>query len=85
MTSKRKKELDKIIDEEQLNVDATYKFIEKSFDQGKIETNGTEVSNILPPMNMFSKDKSREVKKKNVIDKLLKFFDKFFSISNNKF
>ena len=85
MTSKRKEELDKIIDEEQLNADATYKFIEKSFDQDKIETNGTEVSNILPPMNMFPKDKSREVKKKNVIDKLLEFFDKFFSISNNKF
>ena len=85
MNSKKKEELDKIINEENLNKEETYKFIKKSFEQGKVETNGTEVYEILPPMNMFTPTNDRQEKKNKVIDKLLEFFDKFFSISSNKF
>ena len=59
--------------------------IQRSFEQGRVETNGTEVSTILPPMSMFTPNNDRQEKKNKVIDKLLEFFDKFFSISNNKF
>lgn len=83
MNSKKKEELDKIIKEENLNREETYRFIRKSFEQGKVETNGTEVSEILPPMNMFTPTNDRQEKKNKVIDKLLEFFDKFFSITNN--
>ena len=44
MNSKKKEELDKIIGEENLNKEKTYNFIQRSFEQGKVETNGTEVS-----------------------------------------
>ena len=84
MNSKKKEELDKIIDEENLNKNETYKFIKRSFEQGKVETNGTEISDILPPMNMFSPTNDRQEKKNKVIDKLLEFFNKFFNISSNK-
>ena len=84
MNSKKKEELDKIITEENLNTKETYNFIQKSFEQGRVETNGTDVSTILPPMNMFTPTNDRQEKKNKVIDKLLEFFDKFFSISNNK-
>lgn len=85
MNSKKKEELDKIIDEENLNKEETYNFIQRSFEQGRVETNGAEVSTILPPMSMFTPNNDRQEKKNKVIDKLLEFFDKFFSISNNKF
>lgn len=84
MNSKKKEELDKIIQEENLSPEETYTFVKNSFEQGRVETNGTEVSSLLPPMNMFSKDNDRQIKKNRVIDKLLEFFDKFFSISGNK-
>ena len=84
MNSKKKEELDKIIDEEDLNKEQTYNFIQRSFEQGKVETNGMEVSNILPPMNMFTPTNDRQEKKNKVLDKLIEFFDKFFSISSNK-
>ena len=84
MNSKKKEELDKIISDEGLNKEETYNFIQRSFEQGRVETNGTEVSNILPPMNMFTPTNDRQEKKNKVIDKLLEFFDKFFSISSNK-
>ena len=85
MNSKKKEELDKIIAEENLNKEETYSFIQRSFEQGRVETNGTEVSTILPPMSMFTPTNDRQEKKNKVIDKLVEFFDKFFSISNNKF
>ena len=85
MDSKKKEELDKIIDEENLNKEETYNFVQKSFEQGRVETNGTEVSSILPPMNMFTPTNDRQEKKNNVIDKLLGFFNKFFNISSSKF
>ena len=74
MNSKKKEETEE-----------TYNFIQRSFEQGRVETNGTEVSTILPPMSMFTPNNDRQEKKNKVIDKLLEFFDKFFSISNNKF
>ena len=83
MNSKKKEELDKIINEENLNKEETYKFVKKSFEQGKVETNGTDVSDILPPMDMFTPTNDRQERKNKVIDKLLEFFDKFFSITNN--
>ena len=85
MNSKKKEELDKIIAEENLNKEETYNYIQRSFEQGRVETNGTEISAILPPMSMFSPTNDRQEKKNKVIDKLLEFFDKFFSISSNNF
>ena len=84
MSKKKKEELDKIIADENLNIDETYKFIKKSFEQGRVETNGTEISTMLPPMSMFSKDNNRQIKKNAVIDKILDFFNKFFDITNNR-
>ena len=74
-----------IVKRKNLNKEETYRFIHSSFEQGRVETNGTEVSSILPPMSMFTPNNDRQEKKNKVIDKLLEFFDKFFSISNNKF
>ena len=85
MNSKKKEELDKIIAEENLNKKETYNFIQRAFEQGRVETNGTEVTDILPPMNMFTPTNDRQEKKNKVIDKLLEFFDKFFSLSNKNF
>ncbi len=83
--TKKKEELDKIIEEEGLKSDETYEFIRKAFDRGSIEENGTDIVNILPQMYRFSAANDRAKKKNNVINKLLEFFDKFFSISNDKF
>ncbi len=60
MNIKKKEELDIIIEEENLNKDQTYNFVRKSFEHGKVDTNSTEISAILPPMPMFSKDNNRQ-------------------------
>ena len=81
MNSKKKEELDEIIFDENLNREGTYNFIQKSFEKGEIMTNGTDISEILPPMNMFTPNNERQQKKNKVIDKLLEFFNKFFNIT----
>lgn len=85
MNSKKKEELDKIIAEENLNSEETYNFVRRSFENGSVETTGTEIAQILPPMSRFSQNSNRSEKKNNVITKLIDFFDKFFSITNDKF
>ena len=83
MNSKKKEELDKIIDDENLNPDETYEFVKRSFEKGKIETVGTEIAEILPPMSIFTPTGDRQKKKASVIDKLVNFFNRFFNITNN--
>lgn len=64
MNTKKKEELDNIIKEENLNKEETYNFVQKSFEKGRIETNGIEVSTILPSMSMFTPNNDRQKKKK---------------------
>ena len=85
MNSKRKEELDMIIVEENLDKDMTYNFIKKSFENGSVEVLGTDIVDILPPISMFSPNNERSTKKKNVIEKLSEYFNRFFNISNRNF
>lgn len=68
--------------EENLNKEETYNFIRKAFENGSVETTGTDISRVLPPMSRFSKNNDRLSKKNNVIDKLVEFFNRFFNISD---
>jgi len=79
---KKIEELEKIIEEENLNREETYKFIENVFKVGSIPTTGTAITKVLPPISRFTKDAIRTKKRESVIEKLTKFFDRFFDISN---
>jgi type I restriction enzyme R subunit len=82
--SKKIEELDRIIVEETLNKDETYKFIENAFRDGNVQTSGTAISKIMPPVSRFSPDQIRGKKRDTVLDKLSAFFSKFFDISSDK-
>lgn len=78
VNGKRQEELDAIIREENLNPERTEAFVEQCFREGEVKETGTEVSGILPPMSMFSKD--RTTKKSRVIARLKAFFQKYGDI-----
>jgi type I restriction enzyme R subunit len=84
VNSKKIEELDRIITEENLDRDETYKFIENAFRDGGVQTGGTAIAKIIPPVSRFSPDQSRGKKRETVLDKLASFFNKFFDISNGK-
>ncbi len=65
-----------------MNRDETIFFIEQSFRNGEIKRYGTDIVKILPPIPMFGKNNAayREMKKKNVINKLQDFFEKYYRL-----
>lgn len=76
-------DLENLINEENLNEEATRKFLDNSFRDGEVRTTGTDIEKILPPMRRFG-DNNRAEKKQTIIDKLKKFFEKYFGISDSK-
>ena len=86
ISENRQKELDEIIEDENLNKEQTYNFMKNAFYNGNLSTDGTEIADLLPPVSIFAdSDDNITVKLKTVINKLLNFFDRFFNISDKNF
>ena len=80
---KKVEELESIIESEGLDHDATYTFIKNAFRNGSVVTTGTAITKILPPVSRFSPTGERSKKRESVIDKLTRFFERFFNISGS--
>ena len=78
VAEQKEKELEQIITEERLKPEETKKFIEYSFRDGYIKTTGTDIDKILPPISRFGG--GREKKKAAVIEKLTRFFERYYGI-----
>ncbi len=78
VAAQKEKQLDDIIKEENLKPDETRKFIDNSFRDGQLKTNGTDIDKIMPPISRFGG--GRAEKKAQVIEKLLIFFESFYGI-----
>lgn len=78
-------DLENLINEENLNEEETRKFLDNSFRDGEVKTTGTDIEKILPPMRRFGGG-NRAEKKLTIINKIKKFFEKYFGInsSNNE-
>lgn len=77
-------ELEEIIKNENLDHDESYKFIRNSFRNGNVATTGTDLAKVLPPVSRFSPGRERSKIRESVLDKLTRFFERFFDISNGK-
>ncbi len=80
---KKVEELEQIITSENLDHEATYRFIKNAFRNGNVATTGTEITKILPAGGRFSPTGERSKKRENVLDKLTRFFERFFNIATN--
>lgn len=76
---KKVEELDQITAELKLKPEETKIFIENSFRDGALRTTGTDIDKILPPTSRFGGGNRSEVKK-NVIARLLEFFERYFGV-----
>ena len=79
VAEQKEKELAQIIFQEGLKDAETRKFVDYSFRDGNMKTTGTDIDKIMPAMSRFDGG-NREIKKNNIIEKLLVFFEKFFGI-----
>jgi type I restriction enzyme R subunit len=83
--AKKMEELESIITEENLDKDETYKFISNAFRDGFIQTTGTAIIRVLPPISLFTPTGDRTKKRDTVLEKLGAFFNKFWDISSGIF
>ncbi len=75
-------DLKNLIEEENLNDEKTRKFIDNAFREGQVKTTGTDIEKILPPMRRFGGG-NRAERKESIIEKIKKFFEKYFGIWNS--
>ena len=77
---RKQDDLNDIIASEKLKADETAKFVDNAFRDGALRTTGTDLDKILPAMSRFGGGGNRQEKKKNVIEKLKVFFEKYFGV-----
>ena len=76
----RRAELDRIIADENLNHDEAYKFMDNAFRDGFVQTTGTAITKVLPPVSRFTPTGDRTKKREAVIERLTAFFNRFWDI-----
>ncbi|GAA3871164.1 type I restriction endonuclease subunit R [Leifsonia kafniensis] len=82
IAAKREAELEAIIEEQKLRPEQTRAFLESAFRDGQLRTSGTAITKILPPVSRFASDGGHGVKKKNVVEALTRFFERFFGLAS---
>ncbi len=82
---KKQEELDKIIGDENLNKEETYGFIQNAFRDGYVQTTGTLITKVLPPVSRFTPGGERTKLRETVLEKLIAFFNRFWDISGGVF
>jgi type I restriction enzyme R subunit len=82
VAAKKAEELNRIIDEEGLKPEETRKFVETAFRDGGIQTTGTAITKVLPPVTRFAAGGGHGEKKQRVLSKLGAFFERFFGLSS---
>ncbi|OGM97927.1 MAG: DEAD/DEAH box helicase [Candidatus Yanofskybacteria bacterium RIFCSPHIGHO2_01_FULL_39_8b] len=82
---KKIEELEKIIDNEGLDHDATFAFVRNSFRDGSVATTGTAITKIMSVRpSRFEPDGAYSKKRESVLSKITSFFERFFDISGGK-
>ncbi|AKV55314.1 Type I restriction-modification system restriction (R) subunit of unknown recognition sequence [Bifidobacterium actinocoloniiforme DSM 22766] len=84
LNRRRQEELQSIIDEEHLKAEPTKQFIKESFRNGTLQTSGTSITAILPPISRFVARGGLGEKKQHVIDKLSVFFKRFSGLGQDE-
>ena len=78
---KKREELERLITEENLNKEETFRYIENAFRDGYVQETGTAITRVMPPVSRFNPSGDRTMKREIVLTKIKEFFQRFFDIS----
>jgi type I restriction enzyme, R subunit len=81
VAARREAELNEIIEAENLRPEETRAFIDAAFRDGAIQTTGTAITKVLPPVSRFSASGGHGDMKQRALTKLSAFFGRFFGLS----
>ncbi len=76
---RKEEDLTTIIKEEKLKEQQTRRLIDNAFRDGTLKTTGTAIDRIMPAASRFDNGK-RAARKLTIIERLLKFFEKYFGL-----
>jgi type I restriction enzyme R subunit len=82
IAARRVEELDRIIADEGLDSIATHAFVDAAFRDGIMQSAGTAITKILPPVSRFSGGDAHSAKKRTVLEKLAAFLERFFGLTS---
>lgn len=77
---KMAEEINEIIHSENLKDEPARRYISQCFANGYVEPSGTDIAQIMPPINPFNKSAGREQKKKTILEKISTLFNKFYDL-----
>ncbi|HHT04491.1 MAG TPA: hypothetical protein GX005_09265 [Bacteroidales bacterium] len=60
------------------------RIINNAFRDGFVQTTGTSLTKVLPPVSRFTQDGERTKKRNTVLQKLKEFFLKFYDLSSEE-
>lgn len=80
ISEKKMIELEQIIVDENLDIPATHLYLEQAFKEGQLQIAGTALTRLMPARNMFSPANEYTLQKERVLEKLQRFFERFFSL-----
>lgn len=78
VNERKEEDIAAIIEEEKLKPEEIRCFIDNALRNGMLKTTGTAIDKIISPVSCFGGN--REVKKQGIIEKVLKFFEKYFGL-----
>lgn len=81
LTEAKRTKLNRIIEEEHLNKQEAYSFVNSAFRDGFVTTTGMAITKVIPPVPLFTKDNQRSTIIQRVLEKITDFFEMFKNIS----
>jgi type I restriction enzyme R subunit len=78
LNERKEADLSAMIEEEKLKPEETRRFIDNALRDGVLKTTGTAIDKIMPPVSRFGG--GRAGKKQAIIEKLLRFFEKYLGL-----
>lgn len=78
---RKREELERIIDEENLSRTETERFMEDAFRNGYVPSAGTAITRVLPPVSRFTATGDRASKRGIVLERLKWYFERFKDVA----
>ena len=79
VSRKKEEDLQEIIASENLKDSETRRYIDQCLESGQMQTNGTAIDDLMPPVRRFGGG-GRAKKKQTIIEKLTAFFEKYLGV-----
>lgn len=80
VAERRTAELDQLIADEGLDPTETRAFVDAAMRDGIVQSGGTAVAKLLPPVSRFAPDGAHAAKKATVVQKLTDFLERFLGL-----